>query len=79
MANIANIAQTSPQYVLDKNAIKAEIVNQAAIAARTNTNVAKKPLGPGIHYDGTQRLNHMLYENMMLGSNLSASPHVPQP
>lgn len=27
LANIANIAQSSPQYVLDKNIIKAEIVN----------------------------------------------------
>lgn len=29
LANIASIAQSSPQYVLDKNLIKAEIVNQA--------------------------------------------------
>jgi hypothetical protein len=27
LANIASIAQSSPQYVLDKNLIKAEIVN----------------------------------------------------
>ena len=31
LANIASIAQSSPQYVLDKNVIKAEIVNQAKI------------------------------------------------
>jgi hypothetical protein len=27
LANIASIAQSSPQYVLDKNVIKAQIVN----------------------------------------------------
>ena len=73
LANIASIAQSSPQYVLDKNIIKAEIANQAALAART---YGQPPVLTTQHLkalDGEQKLNQLIFENLLLGSHMQAT------
>jgi hypothetical protein len=77
LANIASIAQSSPQYVLDKNIIKAEIVNQATMAARTSGHPL--PFSGQYHpnADADPRLNQLVFENLMLGSHLQATQSLP--
>lgn len=63
--------------MLDKNVIKAEIVNQAALAARH----AGQPLpfpGNQANPEADQRLNQLVFENLMLGSHLHLNQSLPQ-